>query len=143
MERTAVNKAVRLGVGLQGRMLETHCEAESHKLLPGGIGLTAKQYARLGGERANSLKHWLAWMGVRHVTDQGCTCWTFCDFAICKHVCALRILDDMDITPARPVPVVVPCAPRKSARDAPSYLDTRLQELDVNTAKRVKVSQEE
>ena len=141
-DRAAVNKAVKLGEGLRPSMLGTHCVGESHKMLPLGVCVSAKLYARLAGERAKSLKHWSAWMSIRHVTDHGCTCWTFCQHAVCKHVCALRVGGDLEITPVRAVPVVDTGAPRKSARDAPSHLSARLQELDVNRAKRVRVSQE-
>ena len=145
-ERAAVNKAVRLGSlgGLRACMLQTHCVSVSHKILPGGIGLTAPEYTQLAGERTNSLNHWFAWMALRHVTDQTCTCWTFHEYAFCKHVCALRITgtDENTITPIRADAVFQPGAPRKTERDGPSsHLDRHLQELDPNAPKRVKLSQ--
>ena len=140
-ERAAVNKAAKLGMDMRSCMVQTHCVSESHKLLPGGIGLTAAQYASLAGQRTNSLNHWFAWMDVRHVTDHTCTCWMFWDFALCKHVCALRIIDEKEITPIRGEAASQPGAPRKTGRDEQSHLGRRLQELDANAPKRVKVSQ--
>ena len=45
-------------------MVQTYSIGTSYKVLPNGIGMDQADYARLAGERANSLVHWLTWMNV-------------------------------------------------------------------------------
>ena len=139
-DRAAQNKAAKCGLDMRAVMLQTHCVGESHKVLPRGVGLSPQAYAQLAGNRASSLRNWLSWMDVRHVTDDACTCWTFMEHETCKHVWGLRVLDEKQITPVRLVEApleVTQRAPRKNSRGGHSLLDSRLKELDVN-AKRMK-----
>ena len=121
-------------------MVQTYSIGTSYKVLPNGIGMDQADYARLAGERANSLALWLAWMNVRHVTESSCTCWTFCDSKICKHVCAIRVLNDTQITPARPNALAHDSnarAPEKKGREGGQCpLGGRLKELDGNIAQK-------
>ena len=135
-DKKAFKKATKHGLDMRPVMVQTYSIGTSYKVLPNGIGMDQADYARLAGERANSLAQWLAWMNVRHVTESSCTCWIFCDSKICKHVCAIRVLNDTQITPARPNALAHDSnarAPEKKGREGGQCpLGGRLKELDGN-----------
>ena len=128
----AVNKATKEGLGLRGTMIQTHCVGESHLTLPKGLGVSAELFTRLAGKRASSIRSWLDYQAVRRSSETSCTCPTFLH-TVCKHECALRILNEDAITPGRGTDSGTPARPEKSTR-----VGHCLVELEVNDAKRRK-----
>ena len=129
----AVNKATKEGLGLRATMLETHCVRETHLTLRKGLGVSAELFTRLAGKRASSLRAWLDYQGVRHSTEASCTCPKYLHHTVCKHVCALRILNEDPITPERVTDSGTPARPEKSTRAGHC-----LVELEINETKRRK-----